>query len=195
MFFCSFVQSYLTNLAFLYFCTKLSDKLVFFVFLYKAICIFGNFLYKAIWQMRGCRQAEHASDQEQCGRSNACISYLAVWCFELYFMFVGLMFWVAFHICRSEVLNCVPYLLLLSFELNFIFVVLMFWIVFPVYCCCVLNCFLYLLLLSFELNSMFVFVFDCICFENTTMPRVQLGTLMRLRNKHIFWKLSIRLKK
>ena len=74
---------------------------------------------------------------------------------------------LAFHICRSEVLNCVPYLLLLSFELYYIFVVLMFWIVFHVCCWCVLNCISYLLLLSFELYFIFVLVFDCICFENT----------------------------
>ena len=112
--------------AFLYFCTKLSDKLGFFVF-----------LYKAIWQMRGCRQAEHASDQEQCGRSNACISYLSVWGFELCSIFVVVIFWIVLHICRSYVLNCVPCMLLMCFELYFISVVAIFWIVLHICPCSV----------------------------------------------------------
>ena len=123
---------------FLYFCTKLSDKLGFFVF-----------LYKAIWQMRGCRQAEHASDQEQCGRSNACISYLSVWCFELYFVFIVVIVWIVFHFCRSYVLNCTSYLLLLSFELYLIFAALRFWIVSHIFCCYLLNCISFLSFLYF----------------------------------------------
>ena len=116
--------------AFLYFCTKLSDKLGFFVF-----------LYKAIWQMRGCRQAEHASDQEQCGRSNACISYLSVWGFELCSIFVVVIFWIVLHICRSYVLNCVPCMLLMCFELYFISVVAIFWIVLHICPCLWLHLF------------------------------------------------------